>query len=38
MNSGEDGIAKDIMMLIGAILFIIGSMTVFPAMFGYSLN
>lgn len=38
MNSGEDGIAKDIMMLIGAILFLIGSMTVFPAMFGYSLN
>ena len=35
MNSGEDGIRKDIMMVIGACLFLIGASIVFPAFFGY---
>lgn len=35
MNSGEDGVKKEIMMVIGACLFLIGASTVFPAFFGY---
>jgi len=35
MNSGEDGIRKSIMMLVGACLFLIGASIVFPAFFGY---
>ncbi len=35
MNSGEDGIRKDIMMVIGACFFLIGASIVFPAFFGY---
>lgn len=35
MNSGEDGVKKDIMMVVGACLFLIGASTVFPAFFGY---
>ena len=35
MNTGEDGIVKSIMMLIGACLFLIGATFVFPAFFGY---
>lgn len=35
MNIGEEGIVKDILMLIGAIFFIIGAGIVFPAFFGY---
>lgn len=35
MNTGEEGITRSIMMLIGACLFIIGATIVFPAFFGY---
>ena len=35
MNIGEDGVKKAIMMLVGAILFIISASSVFPAFFGY---
>lgn len=35
MNSGEDGITKSIVTLVGACLFIIGASIVFPAFFGY---
>ena len=35
MNIGEDGVKKAIMMLAGAILFIISASIVFPAFFGY---
>lgn len=37
MNTGEDGITKSIMTLIGACLFIIGASIVFPAFFGYQI-
>lgn len=35
MNTGEDGVVKSIVSLIGACLFIIGASIVFPAFFGY---
>ena len=35
MNVGEEGIVKDIMMVVGACLFIIGASIVFPSFFGY---
>lgn len=35
MNTGEDGVKKEIMMVLGACLFLIGASTVFPAFFGY---
>lgn len=35
MNTGEEGIVKDIMMVFGAAMFIIGASIVFPAFFGY---
>lgn len=35
MQNGEGEISKSIMMLIGAILFMIGASIVFPAFFGY---
>ena len=35
MNLREEGIIKELMMLVGAILFIIGASIVFPAYFGY---
>lgn len=35
MNSGEDGITKSIMQLVGACLFIISASVVFPALFEY---
>lgn len=35
MNIGEEGVVKDIMMVIGACLFMIGASIVFPAFFGY---
>ena len=35
MNIGEDGVKKAIMMLVGAILFIISASIVFPPFFGY---
>ena len=35
MNTGEDGVVKSIVSLVGACLFIIGASIVFPALFGY---
>lgn len=35
MNTGEEGITKSILSLLGACLFIIGASIVFPAFFGY---
>ncbi|MCD8282004.1 MAG: DUF4134 domain-containing protein [Prevotella sp.] len=35
MNTGEDGIVKSVMMLIGACLFLIGATIIFPSFFGY---
>ena len=35
MNTGEEGVTKSIVSLIGACLFIIGASIVFPAFFGY---
>ena len=35
INAGEEGWKKEIMMVVGAILFIIGATIVFPAFFGY---
>ena len=35
MNTGEEGVTKSIMTLVGACLFIIGATIVFPAFFGY---
>lgn len=35
MNTGEEGVTKDIMTVIGACLFMIGASIVFPAFFGY---
>ena len=35
MNTGEEGVAKSIVSLLGACLFIIGASIVFPAFFGY---
>lgn len=37
MNTGEDGIKKSIMVLVGACLFLIGATIVFPAFFGYQI-
>ena len=35
MNTGEDGITKSILTLLGACPFLIGAFFVFPAFFGY---
>lgn len=35
MNAGEEGIVKDILMVVGACMFIVGASIVFPAFFGY---
>lgn len=35
MTTGEGDVTKSIMMLLGAIIFIIGASIVFPAFFGY---
>ena len=35
MNVGEEGVMKEILMLVGACLFMIGASIVFPAFFGY---
>ena len=37
MNVGEEGIKKEIMMVVGAILFIIGVSIFMPALFGYQI-
>ena len=34
MNTGEDGITKSILVLVGAILFLLGSVIVLPSFFG----
>jgi hypothetical protein len=38
MNVGEEGIIKEILMIVGAILFLIGASIVFPAFYGYNLS
>lgn len=35
MNTGEEGIIKQIMMVVGACIFLISAAIVLPAMFGY---
>lgn len=35
LNAGEEGFTKSVMMLIGAIMFLIGATIVLPAFFGY---
>lgn len=35
MNTREEGITREIMMVVGACMFIIGASIVFPAFFGY---
>ena len=35
MNTGEEGIVKHIMMVVGACIFLISAAVVLPAMFGY---
>ena len=37
MNTGEEGVTKSILTLVGACLFIIGASIVFPAFFGYNI-
>lgn len=37
MNVGEEGIKKEIITVIGAILFIISASIVMPALFGYNI-
>lgn len=37
MNVGEEGIKKEIMMVVGSILFIIGASIFMPALFGYQI-
>lgn len=37
MNVGEKGIKKEIMMVVGAIHFIIGASIFMPALFGYQI-
>lgn len=36
LNAGEEGFTKSVMMLVGAILFLIGATLVLPAFFGYN--
>ena len=36
MQTGEDGIMKSMMVLIGAILFLLGAAVVLPGFFGFS--
>ena len=36
-NTGEEEVKKNIMMLVGACLFLIGATIVFPAFFGYQI-
>lgn len=37
MNVGEEGIKKEIIMVVGAILFIISASIFMPALFGYQI-
>ena len=36
LQAGEDGFTKSVMMLVGAILFLIGATVVLPAFFGFN--
>lgn len=36
LNAGEDGFTKSVMMLLGAIMFLIGATLVLPSFFGYN--
>jgi len=36
LQSGEEGFTKSVMMLVGAIFFLIGATIVLPAFFGYN--
>lgn len=36
LNAGEEGFTKSVMMLIGAIMFLIGATVILPAFFGYN--
>lgn len=38
MQTGEEGFTKSVLMLLGAILFLIGATIVMPAFFGYSVG
>lgn len=38
LQSGEEGFTKSVMMLVGAILFLISATIVLPAFFGYNLG
>lgn len=38
MSTGQEGVTKSIMMLIGAVIFMIGATMVMPAFFGWSYN
>lgn len=35
LNAGEEGFTKSVMMLVGAIMFLIGATIILPAFFGY---
>lgn len=37
MNTGEEGVIKQIMMVVGACIFLISAAIVLPAMFGYQI-
>lgn len=38
MQSGEEGFTKSVLMLLGAIFFLIGATIVMPSFFGYTLT
>ena len=38
LQAGEEGFSKSVMMLVGAIMFLIGATIVMPSFFGYQLN
>jgi hypothetical protein len=38
MQAGEEGFTKSVLMLLGAILFLIGATIVMPAFFGYNVG
>jgi uncharacterized membrane protein len=37
MNVGEEGVKREMLMVFGACLFIVGASIVFPAFFGYNI-
>ena len=38
LQSGEEGFTKSVLMLVGAIMFLIGATIVLPAFFGYNVG